>query len=337
MISSGSATGNAVDRDAPRVTGRDPHVLARLGRADHVVRQERRRDCPTSSRGRRGLLASSTRELLVPSSRARSRSCSPSWVIVTWRAGPGTSARATTRPRLTSTATTSPRAESVTYATGSPGPRCSAAPRSLRRPHGQPERSIERDGAQRQCGQRPRSGRRRSRCCAAPRASEMRVITRPSAGSTTTTWRLEVSCHKRERGRRPRRDRCEPSASDGRSRHSAKRVPLSRRRHERTRACSLLPIRLGEARQRSLTTVLQRSIPSVLGTSAGPPASYPGHGPPAPGSVVVWARDARRSGRARPGAGRAAGIGLGPRGALPQPLATRVPGRVPRHTRRCRR
>ena len=55
------------------------------------------------------------------------------------------------------------------------------------------------------------------------------------------------------------------------------------------------------------------------------------------GSVVVWAGDARGSGRARARARRAARIGFGSRGALPDALASFVPGGLSRHPRRRRR
>ena len=103
----------AVESDAVPCTGCHPHV-PRAGCEDDVMREERRND--------RALEPRTTGVPEIEQRQARDfdpsdvQSAVPSGLTETCRAGPGTCVRDTTRPRPTSSATTSSLAESVTYA-----------------------------------------------------------------------------------------------------------------------------------------------------------------------------------------------------------------------------
>ena len=103
----------SIERDLPRVPGRDPDRAA-VGREGDVVGEEGRGSVRTSF-GRRALLASSTATLAAAVPRAV-QIVRPSGLIEMCRAGPGTRVRQSTRAPSVSSTTTSSLAESVMYA-----------------------------------------------------------------------------------------------------------------------------------------------------------------------------------------------------------------------------
>ena len=156
------------------------------------------------------------------------------------------------------------------------------------------------------CAPRRRSGRGRSRCCAA-RVRFGSGGSAPAIRGRARRLAFEVGGDEgqpgaaeaaRERAGR-RRARTEPAAAAARNRRL---FTLSLRRGGRRGPRTAL-VTLCHWTSPALSRRIERAWTSR------------------PGSVVVWARDAHRPGRARPRAWRAAWIGLRSRGALPRSLA----------------
>ena len=275
------------DRDPLGVTRRHPGVLT-VGRRHNVVREKRRCQRPNEPwAARTGASRTATVRAVDPRA---VQIVSPSGLIVTWRAGPGTRSRATTVP-----AHDVDGDELVARGVGDVGepPARRGVAGSAVRPHDAPH--AERVGVDQRQAAEGRMGDDRDRPGGLD-AARARVGRDP--GDESSRCRIDHYDVRLEVGGDEARIR---SAADARS-------------------ASVNENGAAAAARRNVPPVHAGDTPVAASEVHGPRRS-PWHVSPAwtslPGSVVVWAGDACATGRARPRARRAGRVGLGSRGALP--------------------